>query len=153
MVNRDIISGLAWVTVGIVFCAGALGYRVGDPANPGMGFFPFIVGCALVILALIVFFQGWQRRGEDRKAGKPIASFKGRNKIVMATMGLFMYIFGFEYLGFVLITFLFMAYLMIFVERQRWMTLIAVSILTATISYSVFVYLLKVELPKGLLTF
>lgn len=153
MINRDITSGLFWVAVGIVFSIGALGYRVGDPANPGMGFFPFIVGCALIFLALIIFLQGWRRREEDRKSVAPIGPSKSWKKIVMATIGLFMYIFSFEYLGFALITFLFMVYLMIFVDRQRWMTVIAVAILTATLSYSVFVYLLKVELPKGLLTF
>jgi putative tricarboxylic transport membrane protein len=65
--------------------------------------------------------------------------------------GLLAYALLLEFLGFILCTLIFMIFLLAFVERQRWIIILLVTVLTAAASYVVFELCLKAQLPKGFL--
>jgi len=69
--------------------------------------------------------------------------------MILTIIALLAYAVGMEYLGFLISTFLFIAFLLKFIEPQRWSVVLLGSILTSGISYGVFELILKVQLPRG----
>lgn len=55
--QRDFVSGLMFVVVGVVFAWGATSYNFGESARPGPGYFPFGLGVLLALLGGIVLFK------------------------------------------------------------------------------------------------
>jgi hypothetical protein len=53
--QRDFVSGVLLIVVGLAFAIGATHYNFGIAARPGPGYFPFGLGIILAILGLIVF--------------------------------------------------------------------------------------------------
>lgn len=47
---KDVLAGLTFVGFGLAFAIGAMTYEVGSPLRMGPGFFPLLVGGALVVL-------------------------------------------------------------------------------------------------------
>jgi putative tricarboxylic transport membrane protein len=62
-------------------------------------------------------------------------------------------VFGllFESLGYVISTFLFIAFLLRVVERQRWSLVVVIAFFTSLATYLVFGLLLNTPLPAGIL--
>jgi hypothetical protein len=50
--QKDFAAGLIYVLAGLGFSAGALNYKLGDPARMGPGFFPFWVGLLLAAVGM-----------------------------------------------------------------------------------------------------
>ena len=67
--SGDIAVGLFFLAVGIVFMIGAVKLQVGVPTEPRPGFFPFIDGIILIVLALFLF-HAWGGRTERAKPSK-----------------------------------------------------------------------------------
>jgi putative tricarboxylic transport membrane protein len=77
-----LIAGLAFLTAGVFFAGFALLLPFGRVGLPGPGFFPFVLGIALVGLALAVLFYTWQERGD----GEPL--FIGHRDVLLAILAL-----------------------------------------------------------------
>ncbi len=152
MKSRDLIGSLFWIGVGIFFCGGAVKYRLFDEGVPGPGLLPFIGGIILISLGIGVLISAFR---EDRKEKVPKETFfpekNSLKKLFLAVLALSVYGMALEYLGFLFMTFLFMIFLLRFVEPQRWTVVLTASILTAASSYILFQFLLKVQLPNGIL--
>jgi putative tricarboxylic transport membrane protein len=148
--NHDKWSSLFWLVVGGLICFGALKLSLGTAKTPGVGFFPFISGSALVLLSLIVFLQS---RGIPKATGAAaLWPDKGKMlKVLLTIAALLVYGIVMEYLGFLLSTFLFLGFLLRVVEPQRWPMVIGGSVLVSFVSYGIFALWLKAELPTGLL--
>jgi hypothetical protein len=71
-------------------------------------------------------------------------------KIVLTTLALLAYVAGMEYLGFLISTFFFLAFLLRTIEPQRWGLVILESLLASGVSYFVFEIWLQAQLPKGI---
>ncbi len=152
MKNRDLIGSLFWIGVGFFFCGGALMYGLMEEGVPGPGLLPLIAGTALILLGIGVLVPALRKKGKAKSPGEKF--FPERDslkKVFLAVVALWVYGMALEYLGFLLVTFLFMFFLLKFIEPQRWSVVLAVSILTAAASYILFQSLLKVQLPKGIL--
>jgi putative tricarboxylic transport membrane protein len=151
--NRDLISSLFSIAVGIIFCAGSMKYGDVRAGFPNAGFFPFVGGAGLVLLSLIQLFGiylGNRKTGEE----KPEAFFPQKEslkRIVVTLAILFFYCIALQYVGFLIATFLFMVLLLRCIEPQRWTVLLITALLTSTFSYLLFEILLKAQLPKGIL--
>ncbi len=139
--------------MGVLICLGSVKLSLGNFRNPGPGFLPFITGAALTGLALVVFLQS-RRTGQGDKEGKPFLADKAKGlKAVLTLIGLLAYAVGMEYLGFLLSTTLFLAFLLGVVEPQKWYVVVLGSILSSVASYTLFEILLKSPLPKGFFEF
>ena len=155
MKYRDLIGGIIWAGVGVVFCAGGWKYGIFRGSIPGVGFFPFMASICLIALSMGVSITAlWPEntKGSRFDGGEKFFSRPDSLKrILLALAGLLFFWQGLGYLGFLLTTFFFIIFLMRFIEPQRWITVLTTSILTTGIAYIVFNILLKVRLPAGIL--
>jgi hypothetical protein len=152
--NWDLISSLCWIVVGLLFCVRGGEYGFLHLGTLGPGFFPFTAGLILVFLSLLLLVSSIRRKtGGDEPIGAK-RFFPERDswkRLLLALLSLLGYIFCLKYLGFLTTTFLFMVFLLRFIEPQKWVTVLVAAILTSTISYVIFRQWLEVQLPTGIL--
>ena len=55
---RDMVSGLIFIAFGLAFAYAAWGYELGTAIRMGPGYFPLALGGLLVVLGVLVLFQG-----------------------------------------------------------------------------------------------
>jgi putative tricarboxylic transport membrane protein len=152
MRRRDLVSSIIWMALGGLFVVGALQNGLVRKGVPGPGFLPFFSGLALIFISLFVFFPALRQSGSDKKS----AFFPERDsfrKMVLALGALFAFGIAMELGGYLLTTFLFILFMARLMEPKSWRTTTLLALLTAVLSYTLFVVLLEVQLPKGLLGF
>jgi len=150
MKNRDLVSSMIWMALGGLFVAGALQQGLMRRGVPGPGFLPFLSGLGLIIVSLFVFVPALTgRKNPDGKKFFPERD--SLKKLLLALVVLLAFGIAMEYAGFLLTTFLFMFFAARLMEPRRWRTTTLLAFLTATLSHLIFVVLLEVQLPKGLL--
>lgn len=151
MKNRDIIGALIWMAVGAVFCVGALDFGFSRMGTIGGGFFPFVAGGAMIGLSIVVLVTALAGKSGEKPAGPFLAERDSFRKLVFALLALFAYVLVVRYGGFVPTTFLFMIFLLKFIEPQTWFVSLAAGALTTGAAHLVFNLWLKVQLPRGVL--
>ena len=152
MKQRDIVSSIIWMALGVLFVAGAWQQGLMRKGVPGPGFLPFFSGLALVFVSLFVLIPAL---GGREKAGRR-AFFPEREslrKLLFALIALFAFVVALEYVGYLLTTFLFIFFISRLMEPKGWPATALLAFLTAVLSYALFVVLLEVQLPRGLLGF
>jgi hypothetical protein len=88
--QRDFVSGLLFIIVGIGFAWGATTYSFGESARPGPGYFPFGLGILLALLGAIVVFGALT---VETEGGEPIGHIAWKPLIlILATVGVFGYV-------------------------------------------------------------
>ncbi len=55
--QRDFLSGLMFIALGVVFAIGATNYTMGTSAKPGAGYFPLILSVLMAFLGAVVLFK------------------------------------------------------------------------------------------------
>lgn len=78
--QRDFVSGLLFLVVGVAFAWGATEYSFGSSARPGPGYFPFGLGIVLAILGGLVLFKALTLESEG---GDPIGAIAWRPLLVI----------------------------------------------------------------------
>jgi putative tricarboxylic transport membrane protein len=151
--EREKWSSLFWLGMGIFICIGSLKLSLGQFRNPGPGFLSFFAGLVITGLALVVHFQSRKRRpGRAKEESEPIWSDPKKGmKIVMTVVALLVYAVVMNYLGFLISTFLFLAFILKTIEPQRWSVTLIGSLITSAAFYVIFEIGLQSQLPKGLL--
>jgi putative tricarboxylic transport membrane protein len=152
MKNRDLVSSIIWMALGGLFVAGALQQGLMRRGVPGPGFLPFFSGLALMFISLFVFVPALSRvkKAEPGNFFPERDSFK---KLLLALAALVAFGVAMEYAGYLLTTLFFMLFVPRIMAAKGWRMFTVVAILTAVLSYLLFVVLLEVQLPKGLLGF
>ncbi len=156
MKNRDLFSSLFWIALGILFLVGALQQGLIRKGVPGPGFLPFLTAIVFISLSLVVLGTALGKRKRGSGAEEKIEFFPARDswkKILLASFALFAYGVSLGYAGYILTTFLFMLFIMKVIEPQRWKTVFLIAVATVISTYMLFVVLLEVQLPRGLLEF
>ncbi len=152
MVNQrrlDIIGALVCTGMGIAFAISSMKY-LDFHVIPNAGFFPFLGGSCLTGLSLISLTSALMKK----EKGKEELFFPERfslKRLLILVSSVIGYDVAIEYLGFPLVTFLFMIFLLRVLERKKWPTAFAASFLTMAVSYMIFQVLLGVRLPSGIL--
>ena len=155
MKKYDLLSGFAWMTVGILFCKGSVGLGLENEGEPGPGFFPFLMSVCLIFFSVVHCLSFVKRvEGVNLRESERFWPETGSIKRMLFTVGsLFIFVVVINYLGFVLTTFFFMFVLLRFVEPQKWFVVVLASVLTTVLSYAVFKIWLKADLPAGFFGF
>lgn len=78
--QRDFVSGLMFLVVGVAFAWGATEYPFGTSARPGPGYFPFGLGILLAVLGAFVLFKALTLESEG---GDPIGDIAWRPLVVI----------------------------------------------------------------------
>jgi putative tricarboxylic transport membrane protein len=122
----------------------------GKLSSPQAGFFPVLIAILLAVLSLILLGQALQGRQEKQTPSPPKLAWGG--KALFLTVGvLFAFTLFFEYLGYLISTFLLMAFLLGAIGSKKWWVMFLVAFFTTMISYLLFGVLLNTPLPSGLL--
>jgi putative tricarboxylic transport membrane protein len=144
-------SSLVWLGLAILICIGSLRLSLGSFQNPGPGFFPFIAGLVMGVLAAMLYFQARRSASSAKETKQPLwTNHGGVKKIVLTTIALLVYAIGMDYLGFLISTFIFFVFLLRTIEPQRWGLVILESLLASGISYVIFEIWLQAQLPRGI---
>ncbi len=151
--EREKWSSLVWLGAGIFICIGSLRLSLGKFHNPGPGFLSFFAGLTVAGLALVVHIQSRRTgRGAEKKKPEPIWSDRQKGfKMILTVAALFAYAVAMNYLGFLISTFLFLAFLLKAIEPQRWSIALIGSLLASVAFYAIFEIGLQSQLPAGLL--
>lgn len=155
MKKYDLSSSLVWMIVSALFLQGAIQLGLGGLMEPGPGFFPFIMSLSLISLSAILFVAAARKKVEEKlPAGLRFwPEMDGTKRILLTIAFLILYVLALGYLGFALTTFLFIFFLLRFIEPQAWLTVLLGAGLTTGLSYIVFEVWLKGSLPTGFLGF
>ena len=151
--DRQRWGSLVWLVFGILICFGSIRLSLGGFHNPGPGFLPFITGAILTGLSFVVLVQSG-RRGKAKGTEKPFLVDRKRAwKATLTLFALLAYAIGMDYLGFLVSTTIFLAFVLWAIEPQRWYIVIFGSILASVASCTIFEILLKSPLPRGIFDF
>ncbi len=146
MKRRDLISGIFWIVFGVIFTVGGLQQGLVRQGIPGPGSLPFVIGLILIGLASVLFIQALL------SPASPKMKFFPRDdslfRLVLALLALFIYAFFLKPTGFLLTTFVFLVFVLRWLGREKWVSVVSFSLLTAVLSYLLF-SALQVELPRG----
>jgi putative tricarboxylic transport membrane protein len=139
--------------VGILFFVGAIRLGIYDEL-PRAGVFPALAAVSLIVLSFANMI--FSLRGTDRQKKATEKFFPEQDslkKVSLTVLALFVYVMALEPIGFLATTFLFMIFLLRFIEPQNWPKNLLISLLTVFFSYLVFVHFLSMRLPKGIFGF
>ncbi|MEW5912264.1 MAG: tripartite tricarboxylate transporter TctB family protein [Thermodesulfobacteriota bacterium] len=146
--------------VGGVVCLLSLTMPIGSLRMAGPGFFPFWLGVVLMALAALLFAQVWLRGraagrpaqtqpplagGQPAAPAEPLAS--GQMLLFLGVLVASALLLG--VLGYFLTTLLVMLSLLYVLGSRRWLLNLTLSLVTAAVTYLMFVIWLKIPLPAG----
>ena len=151
MKKTDQWSGLFLLIISALICWGAIRMPYGGVHNPGAGFFPLWIGIILGLMAVGLILTS-AREKEGAKMIRDLLAEKIRwGKVLYVLVALVVYGYLMEHIGFLIVTFLFMAFLLLFIDPQPWKSVIGWAVAGSVGSYLIFEVWLKLRLPKGFL--
>jgi drug/metabolite transporter (DMT)-like permease len=149
--KADQWSGLVLLVIAGFICWGALSLSYGHIHNPGPGFYPLWLGIILGVMAMGLILKA-TRQKKGAKVLRDILAEKVRwEKVLFVLMALILYGCLMNFLGYLIVTFLLMAFLLRFIEPHPWKSVIGWTLVGSVGSYLVFEVWMKLRLPKGFL--
>ena len=153
MKKRDLVSSLFFLVIGILFIIGSFSYSIWDRYGPGPGLFPLLLGIIFSILSFLLFIVSSLRKEhkEDELIETDSLNIFAIHKTIIYLCLLFGFYFLFNRLGFLLTIFFFMTGTLILFSKRSLKLSLSISVLTSLLTYFIFVRLLGVQLPEGIL--
>jgi putative tricarboxylic transport membrane protein len=147
--KQYLIADCVWLIFGVAVCVESWRLMIGTFNNPGPGFLPFWAGLLLSLLSLISLI----RTAATEEVGEEPSVWAGVNvcKLAIVMLALLLYVALLNTLGFFLCTFLLLIFLFRVAEPYRWSIVLSASVLSMAAVYVVFVLLMDVRLPSGIL--
>lgn len=141
--QRDFVSGLMFIVVGIGFALGATNYSMGSSAKPGAGYFPLILSVLLAILGAVVLFKSLTIETEG---GDPIGHIAWRPLLVVVVS---IAVFGaaLPRLGMFITIPLLIVMVSFAGDEFHWKGVIANSVILTAFAWFVFVWGLGLTIP------
>ncbi len=149
------VGSIFWLAVGVFVAIKAYLLGFGSFRQPGPGFIFFLMALLLTVLSAVdlgTTFIGKAKAGKE-KPDEPLWLGVRWQKVLLLLVALSVYVYVFNFLGFLFSTFLLMIFLFRAVEPTKWWVSILASFITILVSYGVFGLWLKVPFPQGILEF
>ena len=147
--QKDFVSGLMFMAIGIAFAWGATNYTIGEAARMGPGYFPLMLGILLTALGGFIIFEAMVVETED---GEPIGSIAWKPLFfVIASNLLFgVLLAGLPGIGIPAMGLMVAIYGLTFVaalagEEFKFKEVFVVATILAIGSYVAFIYMLKLQ--------
>jgi putative tricarboxylic transport membrane protein len=151
MKRNNIIGGIFFLLVGIFFAAYSRSVEIGEWSEPGPGFLPFYGGLLMTGMSVLLLVGSFLRA---QGAAEPFFAESDSWKRVLGTfLALVAYNLLLRPLGFPLVTFLFVGFLVKFIFPQSWWKSLATAAVATACVRLIFVNLLEINFPKGILGF
>ena len=152
-------AAISLFVFGAITAALSLQLPLGAPRLPGSGFFPLVLGLALMALAAVHCVQLYRARPKavapqtpaaPRTPAAPVApeGNGATRRVVLFVAGVIAAVALLQPLGYVLSSFLLMLVLLLILGLRLWYSA-SIALLSAAASYVVFVHWLKIPLPSG----
>jgi len=151
MMKTDQFNGILFLIMAILICLGSIRFPYGNVHNPGPGFLPFWLGVVLGLLSIILLIRTTLQRKETMLFRQVFTEKIRWGKVLITLIALILYGVLMEDVGFLLLTFLFLACLIRFVDPQSWKRVIGWALVGSVGSYLIFEVWMKLRLPKGFL--
>jgi putative tricarboxylic transport membrane protein len=153
MKKRDLLSSLFFLFVGVLFTLGSFRYSIWDHYGPGPGFFPLLLGVLFSILSFLLLIVNSlrKRHKEEELREDDSLIFFAIHETILYLCLLFVFYFLFDRFGFLLTIFFFMIGTLILFSKRSLKLCLSISVLTSLLTYFIFVRLLGVQLPGGIL--
>jgi putative tricarboxylic transport membrane protein len=152
MKQNDVQGAVVFFLFGAITAILSLQMPIGSFRAAGSGLFPLGLGILLMVLSLAFILKVLWGAEEEKKEDicapdEPVSALQviAFLAIIVATTMLW------GTLGFTVVSFLLMLGLLRILGFKRWSLNLTVSLLTSAGSYALFVYGLKIPLPKGFL--
>lgn len=141
--QRDFVSGLMFLVVGVAFAWGATEYSFGTSARPGPGYFPFGLGILLAILGALVLFKALTLESEG---GDPIGNIAWRPLLVIVAA---VAVFGLALprLGLICTLPLLITMSALAGKEFQWRDVLISSVVLTLGSWALFIWGLKLTIP------
>lgn len=147
--QKDFVSGLMFMAVGIAFAWGATNYTIGEGARMGPGYFPLMLGILLTALGGFIVFEAMVVETEDGEpigkwAWKPLGFIIGSNVLFGVLLG------GLPRFGIPAMGLIVAIYGLTFVaamagDEFKWKEVIILATVLAIGSYLAFIVLLNLQ--------
>jgi heme A synthase len=149
------VGSIFWLVIGIYIAISAYRLGLGSFRQPGPGFIFFLMALLLIILSAIDLGTTFSGKSKSEKEKPEAPLWKGARwpKVLIVLIGISIYNYVFNFLGFLLSTFLLMIFLFKAVEPTKWWVSVLASIITILLSFGIFNLWLKVPFPIGVLGF
>jgi len=147
--KQYLIADFVWLILGVAVCVESWRLKIGAFNNPGPGFLPFWAGLLLGVLSLISLIR--TAATEEVREEPSVWTEVNVPKLALVMLALLLYVALLDTLGFFLCTFLLLIFLFRAAEPYRWSVVLSASVLSLAAVYVVFVVLMDVRLPSGIL--
>lgn len=166
MRQAEFLFGVAVSLTGLGALILALGIRMFAGGIPGPGLFPMLVSSVLTVLGVVMAWQSLRSSGPEVRAvgrvgavetrRRHLSTDEGQSKpnpwrAVLVWAGFVAVVPLLYVLGFTLSMMVLVAYLLLVIEGRRTIAAVAAIIATPAVIYVLFVNLLGIALPVGLL--
>ena len=144
--RKEIVLSGFWLLLSLYLALESYGLGLSTGNRPGPGFFPFAAAAAIGVLA------GFRLLKNLREPPETEASVNGEAHLVVAVIGgMAAYVFLLEILGFLLCTFLLVAFYLTAIAARPWRVSAGFAVAVALACHIFFDVLLNAQLPRGLL--
>jgi putative tricarboxylic transport membrane protein len=151
MKSDDRRSSIFWLCFATFFFVGSLKLGVGRANAPGMGFISFGASLLLGALSIVLFLKTvLKNRGAEIASNLSPISWR---RVLLILISLLLYAVFLPVAGYLVATFLFMAFLFWVVRRPKLHWVLTLSCVTTFVTYYVFVKWLNCQFPTGLFGF
>lgn len=151
--NRlDLFSSAFWLLFSIYVALESYRLDLGNWHDPGPGYFPFGAALLFGTMALTVFIKSLKKASDSKGVNAAGEKLRWQN-VVLVLIAMILYALLLDRVGFVLCTFLIVAFFVKIIAQQRWTKSIMMALSMAVGSYILFVFFLKAPLPEGFFLF
>lgn len=150
MKKYDRISSLVCVGLAIAICYESIRINPGKLSNPGPGFLPLVCGLVFGILGIIVFMRTYLSSTSEVKVVLWDLGTQWR-EMILTVISLLAYALLMDFIGFYVVTLLWMIFTCRWIARLGWRTTISVSVLTIIFTYVVLSHYLGIRFPVGMI--
>jgi hypothetical protein len=148
MTRADRWIGILFFLFGFLVVFEASKLEFASSYGAGSGFFPYWLGIATTVIAMVVALYAWRKQSDDDSPKPIIWSVKK----LLALAALLVFVFTLDLLGFVTGFALLVAFLLK-LEGETWRRAVSVALASGMGFHLFFVRLLSVTLPAGPLGF
>ena len=151
--RKDFFSTLLWLIFATVISIESCRLGLGKWSMPGPGYFPFGAGILLGLISLSILIKSLLKVPFKKMATVLPHPQERPNwqSVVLTLVGMFLYVLLLNRLGFVLCTFLLIAFFVWVIGKRNWFGSFTAALFTTAASYLLFEVLLDAQLPKGIL--
>lgn len=154
---RDVVTGAVLLLVAVVYGFHAGDFPEGRSGDPGPALFPYLLAFGLGGLSLWIILRALLESWRDRAAGAPpadtggIAAYFGLIRVLVAIALTLGFVASFTALGYVIATAIYSGALSLLFRRDSLLIPVLSVVLAVGCLHLLFVVLLNVRLPAGLL--